>query len=54
MGIELLLIVESLKVRLNGKRNNRRWAVGKVLLDQSLVESRVDHLGQTILSGSKV
>jgi len=54
MGIELLLIVESLEVRLNGKRNNRRWAVGKILLDQSLVESRVDHLGQSMLSGPNV
>jgi hypothetical protein len=53
MGIELLLIVESLKVRLNDKRNHRRWAVGKILLDQSLVESRVDHGGQAILSESK-
>ena len=54
MSIELLLVVESLKVRLDGKRNHRRWAVGKILLDQSLIESRVDHLGQIILSGSKV
>jgi hypothetical protein len=32
-------------VRFNGEWNHRRWAVGEILPDQSLVESRVDHLG---------
>jgi hypothetical protein len=33
VSIELLLVIESLEVGLDGKRNDTGWAVGQVLLE---------------------
>jgi hypothetical protein len=33
VSIELLLVVESLEVGLDGKRNDTGWVVGQVLLE---------------------
>lgn len=44
VGIELLLVGESLKVGFNGEGNDGWWAVGQVLLESFRVDAR-SHLG---------